>query len=599
MSLKSLLSASLAALLLLAAVPASADPPGRVGRIGYVEGAVSFHTADQQQWVPAPLNYPVVAGESFWTEPAARLELEVGAAEIRLDSATALEVTALNDRSTQLSLAQGALNLHLVALPPGGAQVTTPQGLVDLLAPGTYDIDVGASAPGGPPDQLRVTTLEGRATVPGPRSPIEVVSGEAATVAGNPPSVTLSEGNATPFDDWALGRDEREMANPTLTYVSPETTGYEDLAPYGEWTVTPAYGAIWYPTTVVAGWAPYRYGHWAWIPPWGWTWIDDAPWGFAPFHYGRWVEIEGRWGWCPGERVRRPIYAPALVAFIGGARFGVAVATGPALPAVGWIPLAPHEIYRPTYRTSVTYIRNINIATVNRTEINHITNVTVAQSTTATHYHNLRAATVVPAAAFTRAAPVQKAAVSVPHAALAEVRTAPRLQHLQPSPAARAGIAVPAAAAVVPHPGTAARIARPAAVAALPPASATRLPHAPGPPPRQANRHAPAVVHPTAPIHPAMPAANAHHPPPVAGTTRPPAVARPAPPRPPVVAQHAPPRLVHPVQRTQLMPTPHGWVRSAPQTHPAAPHPPAAHPAPPHPAPAHPAPQDRGDRQGG
>ena len=26
-------------------------------------------------------------------------------------------------------------------------------------------------------------------------------------------------------------------------------------------------------------WAPYRHGYWRWIEPWGWTWIDDAPWG--------------------------------------------------------------------------------------------------------------------------------------------------------------------------------------------------------------------------------------------------------------------------------------------------------------------------------
>ena len=28
---------------------------------------------------------------------------------------------------------------------------------------------------------------------------------------------------------------------------------------------------------------------WVWLRPWGWTWVDDAPWGFAPFHYGRWL----------------------------------------------------------------------------------------------------------------------------------------------------------------------------------------------------------------------------------------------------------------------------------------------------------------------
>ena len=66
---------------------------------------------------------------------------------------------------------------------------------------------------------------------------------------------------------------------------------------------------------VAAGWAPYRYGRWAWVSPWGWTWIDDARWGFAPFHYGRWAYASNRWCWVPGPRYVHAVYAPALVAW--------------------------------------------------------------------------------------------------------------------------------------------------------------------------------------------------------------------------------------------------------------------------------------------
>ena len=96
-------------------------------------------------------------------------------------------------------------------------------------------------------------------------------------------------------------------------------TGAEDLDRYGHWESHPEYGPIWTPPPWCPGWAPYRYGHWAWIGPWGWTWVDDAPWGFAPFHYGRWVMVGGRWCWAPGRYVARPVYAPALVAWIGEA----------------------------------------------------------------------------------------------------------------------------------------------------------------------------------------------------------------------------------------------------------------------------------------
>ena len=88
---------------------------------------------------------------------------------------------------------------------------------------------------------------------------------------------------------------------------------------------------------MMAGWAPYRYGHWVWVDPWGWTWIDDAPWGFAPFHYGRWAFAGAGWVWAPGAMAARPVYAPALVAFVGVGGVGMAA----------WFPLGPGEVYRP------------------------------------------------------------------------------------------------------------------------------------------------------------------------------------------------------------------------------------------------------------
>ena len=64
--------------------------------------------------------------------------------------------------------------------------------------------------------------------------------------------------------------------------------------------------------------------------------MDDAPWGFAPFHYGRWLWWGNRWHWAPGPKVARPVYAPALVGWMGGPQFGVAVGSR-AVPAMGWL----------------------------------------------------------------------------------------------------------------------------------------------------------------------------------------------------------------------------------------------------------------------
>src|SRR5262249_16155802 len=152
------------------------------------------------------------------------------------------------------------------------------------------------------------------------------------------------------------------------------------------WQTVPDYGAVWVPSTVPAGWAPYRYGHWVWISPCGWTWVDDAPWGFAPFHYGRWVWFHNHWAWTPGRFVARPVYAPALVAFIGGSSFSVSVGFGSA-PAVGWVPLGWREPFIPWYRASRAHVRNVNVA--------QVTNVTNVTNTTNITYVNRRAPAAV------------------------------------------------------------------------------------------------------------------------------------------------------------------------------------------------------------
>jgi len=247
--------------------------------------------------------------------------------------------------------------------------------------------------------------------------------------------------------------------------------GVDDLSGQGTWDRPPGYdyGPVWYPP-VQAGWAPYRYGHWAFVPPWGWTWIDDAPWGFAPFHYGRWAEIGGRWGWIPGQLAPRPVYAPALVAFIGGDGWAVDLAAGPAVAAIGWVALGPNEVYHPYYHASATYVRNVNITNVNRTVINNIT-MNSGGDQRVGNFHNRDAATVVSAQAFTRAAPIERATVSVPQAQLQQATTSRSLAQLRPDAGARTGHAVPAAApADLPQPNAPAQISKSRVTPPPPPA---------------------------------------------------------------------------------------------------------------------------------
>lgn len=419
------------------------DPPGRVGRLSHIEGTVSFRNAEEDQWVPATLNFPVTTGDSLWTEPNARAEIQIGSTDLRLDPATAIEIVRLDDAATQIQIDQGSVNLRVRELPPGGVRIVTRRATVEILQPGRYHVDA-VPAQAQSPDHVRIAVLEGLARIEGENmgAPLTVSAGHSATLRDNAPPL-LAQAIARPLDDWALERERLLNPQETVRYVSSEMTGHQDLDRYGQWGSDPNYGAIWYPRATAADWAPYRYGHWSYVRPWGWTWVDEQPWGFAPFHYGRWVRVRDRWGWCPGERIRRPVYAPALVAFVGGSNFAV-LSSGRRAPAVGWVPLGPREAFHPYYRHSPTHVRNVNITNVN------VTNVTVIERDrdrgSVRGLRNRDGMTVVSSAAFTGAAPVAKTRLSPRDDDVGDARRAESLDHLQPSRAAKAGVLMPAAA---------------------------------------------------------------------------------------------------------------------------------------------------------
>ncbi len=595
-----------AVVLLGTAATALADPPSVAGRLSDIEGTVSFHTGDESDWTPATLNYPITTGSSLWTEPSARTEIQIGAAEVRMDQGTWLDVTELDDNATQLRVNQGVINVHVAQMPPGGIAVLTPLGQVDLTQPGSYDINAGVPNGSEPPSQMVLSVLEGAARYDGERGTVDLQAGEAATIGGNPVNVTMGEAQPTQFDDWALAREHREVESQSARYLPPGITGAQDLDANGQWATTPNYGPVWYPNAVPAGWEPYHYGHWAYVAPWGWTWIDDAPWGFAPFHYGRWAYVGGRWGWCPvepgAEVVERPVYAPAMVAFIGGNGFGLSLAIG-ATAAVGWVALAPGEVYHPWYHASRDYVRNVNVVNVNRTTINNIT--VVNNNVTVNRFANHEHTVVVPAQSFTHAAPVQRAAVNVPREQLAQVHVASNMRDFKATADARSGFAHPNAVPEQMKPGVQAAVARqPVAYHEQPEpqhgAAQAGAPHAPGP----QFHNAAVTAAPRQPGRPGQQPGNATRPQPAAAAPAPrppgaqpqeahPAAAAPAP-RPPGAQQR---EGAHPAAAAPV-PRPPG-AQQREEAHPAAaapaPRPPGAQPREEaHPAAAAPAPRPPG-----
>jgi hypothetical protein len=388
---------------------AQADPPSRVARLNYLNGPVSFRPGSVDDWAAATLNYPLSTGDHLWTDAGAQAELHVGSTAVRMDSQTALGIVNLDDRVVQLSLTAGALNIHIRAMRPDEIyEVDTPNAAV-TLRPGDYRFNVD-----GDRNLTAVTPFEGEADIAGGGANFPVYARQTAHLSGTD---TLAQ-EITPavapdsFDAWCRERERRETSMVSARYVPRDMIGYEDLDAYGTWRNIPPYGWVWVPTSVPPGWAPYQYGHWAWVEPWGWTWIDDEPWGFAPFHYGRWAFAGGMWVWAPGrlDVAVRPVYAPALVAFVGGPRFGVALAVGGGAGMAAWFPLGPGEVYRPAYAVSEVYVRNINIV--------HVTNVTVINQVNVTNVHYVNqgvpgAVTAVPRDAFAGARPVREAVVRV------------------------------------------------------------------------------------------------------------------------------------------------------------------------------------------
>jgi uncharacterized protein DUF6600 len=584
-------------------MPQQGDPPARVGRLAQIAGTVSFHTQDETSWNPAVPNYPVTAGNSFWTQPGAQASIEVSASRVVMAPQTELDISNLTNTAFQATLPQGEAYLHVQAVTPDETYaVQTPRGLVTFASPGRYGVVAGDTQ-----DPTEVTVIQGSAHIDGPGVTTDVAANQTGTISGTD-SFQASVSPAQP-DAFltAILKAERPAAAPPPPVVA-SMPGGEDLSAYGTWSDTSDYGEVWYPQ-VAPDWVPYREGQWAYVEPWGWTWVDSDPWGFAPFHYGRWAEIGGRWGWVPGAPVAGPpVYAPALVTFFGiGAAVGVGIGAALAAGSIGWCPLGPREAYRPWYHASPTYLRDVNIR--------HVTNITtINRNVTVNNFVNRSAATVVPTSALTNSRPVGRIAQRVDPTQLARARPLVGTQPVRPAattvgvtPVVARQFNLPAAAAatrpvapgpaihattVTAHPATPAlhtpaQNSVPAAAAvhpALPPGTPMLRPpvaagHA-GPPPIEhtAPIAAPgAVPHvtepPTAashPISPILPVAPGIHPVPAAPGAIQPHHVMPTPQAPTV---HAPPAIQAPAPAVVHTPTTQAPIVHAP---PAVQAPPAA-----------------------
>jgi hypothetical protein len=406
-----------------AALSVFADPPSRAVRLKYISGAVSIQPGGVDDWVAGIVNRPLTNSDRVWTDKDARAELHLGSAALRMSAETSLTLTNVSDDIVQVELDQGTLNLHIRHLFGGETyEIDTPNQAFTILKAGDYRFDVDPSA-----DTTSVTVWHGEGEANGQGPGVRLRSGHQASFTGGTSleHQVASAPDLDGFDDWCRVRDNREDHARSYQYVSADVVGADDLDDYGNWRVSGNYGAVWFPS-VGPGWAPYHNGHWVWVEPWGWTWVDEAPWGFAPSHYGRWVHVGGYWGWAPGPvMVARPVYAPALVAWVGGPHLSVNVSFGGG-GGVAWFPLGWGEPYVPSYHVSRNYFQQVNVTNTHITNITKVTNnyyvtnnntTVINNNIRSIHYSNQNingAVTAVPTRAMTNSESVSRVAVVVP-----------------------------------------------------------------------------------------------------------------------------------------------------------------------------------------
>jgi len=462
------------------------DPPGRVARLGYLQGSVSFQPAGETDWVGAVPNRPMSTGDQLWTDQDSRAEVQLGSAAIRLAANTGFSFLSLDDDTVQIQLTSGAINVTVRRLSDNDDfEVDTPNQAFTIFQPGHYRVEV--SADGG---YTVISVREGEGEAIGGGQSYTLRGGQRGSFSGTDTLYADVEQIYGPdeFDTWSEGRDHRYDYSRSAQYLSRDVVGFDDLDDQGDWRDDSNYGHVWFPNRVAVGWAPYHTGHWAWISPWGWTWVDDSSWGYAPFHYGRWVSVGGRWGWVAGPVAVQAVYAPALVVFVGG---------GPGAVGgnVGWFPLGPREVYVPTYHVSQAYVTRVNVSstTVNVTQVTNVYNTTIVnKSTTITNvtYANRNvqgAVMVVPQQAFVSAQPVAKASVTVSARQIAAMPVS-----------TRASVAPTRASVLGPKAATAGHVAAPPAAVANRQVVAKKTP--PPPPVSFAKQQQALAAHPGQPL---------------------------------------------------------------------------------------------------
>ena len=142
---------------------AQQDPPGRVARLNFYQGTVSFSPAGDDSWYDVVPNRPITTGDRLWTDRSARAELSVGSAALRLDDQTSIAISEFDDDTARITAQQGSLQLRVRDdLAGQRLEIDTGNLAVVIDAPGDYRVESDPAA-----GTTRVAIADGRATLYG------------------------------------------------------------------------------------------------------------------------------------------------------------------------------------------------------------------------------------------------------------------------------------------------------------------------------------------------------------------------------------------------------------------------------------------------
>ena len=346
-----------------------ADPGQGVARLSVVNGDVVVQRGDSGEFIAGERNAPLVARDHVTTGDNARAEIQFDWANmIRMAPNSEIRLAELEEGNFFIQVADGTTTFSVLRDSSSLVEISTPTVSLRPRDNGAYRIMVR------PDGSTQITVRSGEAEIYTAGRTEILTAGRTMEVSGNPAEPELVALAAIPRDEWDRWNDARDNdleRSDSYRYVSRDIYGADDLAGHGRWVYDSPYGWVWAPR-VPATWTPYRAGRWSWVNHYGWTWISSDPWGWAPYHYGRWYNANSHgWVWYPGAIGSRHPWRPALVAFFGwgsGVRVNVGLTFG--FRNVGWVPLAPYEVYRPWYGRGLrTHVNVNNITVVNNINI--------------------------------------------------------------------------------------------------------------------------------------------------------------------------------------------------------------------------------------